>query len=175
MHVEDISSIVYWLAHAKGEHRKSFYKVLDQVIRANGLYEPASKNTLQSNLSTDKSATVKQFSWAQSNGMLKWWKTIIMAGAYNPLRTPKPFNPLVEKNSVSGQAYNTRSASLSTILSSNKAVSPLELRVECEGGSLSSMPPGLIVQGMTKKISVETSLGSKDHVPIAISSIHTDD
>jgi len=120
---EDLSSIVYWLAHAEGEHRAGFFKILDQVVRANGLYEPPSSRRVQPDVALNRTSTIKQFTWSETS-TLKWWTNTLVGGAYNPLREPKPFVPLVEQTAT-GPEYVTRSSSLKKALSSNGVVGPL--------------------------------------------------
>jgi len=120
---EDLSSIVYWLAHAEGEHRAGFFKILDQVVRANGLYEPPSSRRVQPDVALNRTSTIKQFTWSETS-TLKWWTNTLVGGAYNPLREPKPFVPLVEQTAT-GPEYVTRSSSLKKALSSKGEVGPL--------------------------------------------------
>lgn len=132
--VEDLSSIVYWLAHAEGTHRSSFYKILDQVVRANGLFEPTSKTDLSVNGSVERSPSGDRSAWTETKGALTLWTRMLFAGPYNPLRAPIPFSSLVEKQAPS-QDFVARSSSISKLLTSNKAVRPIVTRKVWEEAS----------------------------------------
>lgn len=161
--LEDLSSIVYWLAHTEGVHRASFYKILDQVVRANGLYEPSSKNDVKYNKATERSATLKQFAWTETKGTLKWWTKILMAGPYNPLRVPKPFNPLVEEPVIRGR-YVARSSSITKLLSAT-SVSPLSSRTAWESLPITGPSAAAIGQDQTEIVCEPDSV-SEGH-PVA--------
>mmetsp|Transcript_36878 Transcript_36878/g.70683 ORF Transcript_36878/g.70683 Transcript_36878/m.70683 type:complete len:647 (-) Transcript_36878:221-2161(-) len=154
---EDLSSIVCWLAHAEGAHRAAFFKILNQVVRANGLYEPTSSKHVKSD---DRTSTIQQITWSETKGALKWWTNIVIGGAYNPLREPKPFVPLVDPN-TSGPKYVTRSTSLIRALSRN--VGAGTLRSAWGEVSQAEQSEGAIGQDATESCSSEQSSHAGRH------------